>query len=326
MRAHATRFSRYLPLVAALGWAPAASAVTIDWTPVGDPGNACETQFSDGCFGAVGYRYNIGTYEVTNAQYAEFLNAVAAAGQSDPNALYNAADMGSGSGGITRTAVGPDYHYAAIPSREDMPVDYVSFYDALRFANWLHNGQPTGTQDSTTTEDGAYTITAQGISDNSITRNAGATIFLTSEDEWYKAAYYHALSASYFDYPAGSDTDTTCAAPTAATNSANCDGAAGGLTNKGSYPGSASPYGTFDQGGNLYEWNEAVISGSDRGVRGGSFLFDEFTLAAWSRASGSPAGEGGIGFRIASVPEPGTGLLVMTALLGLALLPKRRTS
>ncbi len=61
---------------------------------------------------------------------------------------------------------------------------FVDFYDSLRFANWLHNGQPTGAQDNSTTEDGAYTITAEGIAANSITRNARATIFLTSEDEW----------------------------------------------------------------------------------------------------------------------------------------------
>src|SRR5262250_2458611 len=67
-----------------------ASAVTIDWTPVGNAGNACETQ-SDGCYGAVGYAYSIGTYEVTNAQYAGFLNAVAV---SDPLGLYDT-NMGS---------------------------------------------------------------------------------------------------------------------------------------------------------------------------------------------------------------------------------------
>ena len=37
--------------------------------------------------------------------------------------------------------------------------------------------------------------------------------------------------------------------PTATANSANCDGAADGLTNQASYTGSASPYGTFDLGG-----------------------------------------------------------------------------
>ena len=48
----------------------------------------------------------------------------------------------------------------------------VSFWNALRFSNWLHNGQPIGAQGNGTTEDGAYTITALGITSNSITRNA----------------------------------------------------------------------------------------------------------------------------------------------------------
>jgi hypothetical protein len=39
-----------------------------------------------------------------------------------------------------------------------MPVNRVSFYDALRFANWRHNGEPTGEQDNTTTEDGALRL------------------------------------------------------------------------------------------------------------------------------------------------------------------------
>src|SRR5262245_13240718 len=79
-------FSRALSVATApLARSPAASAVTVDWTPVGNPGNACDTQF-EGCFGSVGTAYQIGTYEVTNAQYAEFLNAKAAA---DPLALYD---------------------------------------------------------------------------------------------------------------------------------------------------------------------------------------------------------------------------------------------
>ena len=41
----------------------AASAVTMEWTAVGNPGNACDVQ-PQGCFGAVGYSYAIGTYEV----------------------------------------------------------------------------------------------------------------------------------------------------------------------------------------------------------------------------------------------------------------------
>ena len=38
----------------------------------------------------------------------------------------------------------------------------------------------------------------------------------------------------------------------------------------GSYTGSPSPFGTFDQGGNVSEWNETA-HGPERGVRGGAY-------------------------------------------------------
>jgi hypothetical protein len=229
-------------VLAALLFALPAHAVNMDWVEIGAPGNACDLQ-GQGCFGAVAYPYLIAKYEVTNAQYADCLNAVAA---TDSNDLCNE-NMGSGfGGGLTRSGSSGSFTYSAIDGREDTPVNYVSFYDALRFANWLQNGQPTGAQDNTTTEDGTYTITADAIYWNSITRNAGATIFLTSEDEWYKAAYYETVSSGYFDYPAGSDAPTTCASPGATANTANCWPAVQDLTAVGSYAGSPSPNGTFD--------------------------------------------------------------------------------
>jgi len=318
---------RRLFVLAALLFAlPAHSLVEIDWVTVGDPGNACEVQpwsveggTPGGCFGGVGYVYRISKYEITNAQYAEFLNAVAA---TDTYELYHP-NMASGFGGITRSGDPGSYSYSAIPGREDMPVNYVSFYDALRFANWLHNGQPTGAQDSNTTEDGSYTITAAGISNNSITRNADATIFLTSEDEWYKAAYYDAVSMSYFDYPAGSDMQITCAVPGATPNTANCNNAVTDLTDAGSYTGSASPYGTFDQGGNVYEWNEAAVD-TERIFRGGAFADGPSRPGASYRGDAFPGTSGGqTGFRVAMIPEPSTALLLATGLAGLAAAGRR---
>ena len=89
----------------------------------------------------------------------------------------------------------------------------------------------------------------------------------------------------------------------------------------GSYTGSASPYGTFDQGGNVWEWNEAIISGANRGLRGG--CVHRRPRSASQRRTSSPSGPATelivLGFRVASpIPEPGTGLLVMAGLLGLA--------
>ncbi len=310
----------WLPL-ALLLLAPAASAVTIDWVTVGSPGNACDTQ-SEGCFGAVAQIYLIAETEVTNAQYAEFLNAVAG---TDTNALYSTS-MESGFGGITRSGSSGSFSYSTIAGRSDLPVNFVSFYDSLRFSNWLHNGQPTGAQGNATTEDGAYTITATGIANNSIVRNPGATNFLPSEDEWYKAAYFDAVSTSFFDYPAGSNTPTACAGPGTTANTANCfDMVLGDLTDVGSYTGATSPNGTFDQGGNVFEWNEAIESSSDRIARGGSLNSFAFVLETSFRLVADPSSEVfATGFRVGSiVPEPGTGLLLITGLIGLAYHQKR---
>ncbi len=171
--------------------------VVIETVTVGDLGNADDTQ-GDG-YGGVDYEYRIGKYEVTNAQYAEFLNAVAA---SDPHGLYNTG-MAGGFGGITRSGSSGSYVYSTIAGRANMPVNFVSWYDTLRFANWMHNDQPTGAQDPTTTEDGAYDM-ALG---SSVVRKPGALMFLTSEDEWYKAAYYKGAGtgAGYWDYPTETD-------------------------------------------------------------------------------------------------------------------------
>jgi formylglycine-generating enzyme required for sulfatase activity len=310
--------------LAALLATPASATVIIDWVPVANAGNAADTPstncFAAGC-GSVASNYFISKYETTNAQYVELLNAKAAA---DPLGLYNTS-MGSdaSNGGITRSGVSGSFTYAVKPGFANKPVTYVSFYDSLRFSNWLNNGQGTAS-----TEIGAYTLlggTATPSNGLTVTRNGGANIFLTSENEWYKAAYFN--GTSYFDYPVGTDTQTVCAAPTATANRANCSSAVGGVTNAGAYTGSASPYGTYDQGGNVFEWNEQIVSGSFRGVRGGYWVGGASGLAASNPFNGGPTGEnGGIGFRVASlVPEPGTGLLVMSGVLGMAL-RRRRTA
>jgi formylglycine-generating enzyme required for sulfatase activity len=299
-----------------IGWS--ASAVTIDWAFVGGPGNSCDPQPQGpdpGCFGAVGYAYSIATYEVTNSQYAEFLNAKAV---SDPLGLYNAA-MASVSGGITRGGSSGSYAYAAKPGRENTPVNYISFFDALRFLNWLNNGQGGGD-----TETGAYTLlgaTATPSNWATVTRNESAVIFLPSEDEWYKAAYYDVATMSYFDFPAASNSQTACALPGATPNTANCLSAVGSPTPVGSYTTSLSPVGTYDQGGNVFEWNEFAAGTGGRGVRGGAFNSTQQTdLKASSRFNVSTLTEhGSFGFRPATiVPEPDTRLLLIVGLIGIA--------
>lgn len=293
------------------------SAVTIDWVAVGNPGNPADAAancYSADC-GSVPYSFRISKYEVTNAQYAEFLNAVAAA---DPNSLYHSGMGDDPVGGITRSGSAGSYSYAVKAGFADQPVVTVSWYDAARFSNWLHNGQPTGAQGAGTTETGAYTLTGPTSIDGG--RQPGALAFLPTENEWYKAAYYDPAWEIFWEYPTGTIIQTACVAPGSDTgNSANCLGAVGGLTDVGAYGLSGSPYGTFDQGGNVWEWNETA-SGSDRVNRGGAYNFSEIYLPASFKNEWGPTTElAYLGFRVASpIPEPGTALLVMAGLLGLA--------
>ena len=294
-------------------FASPAAAVSINWVTVSDSSNTADTS----SYGAVTYTYRISVTEVTNTQYSVFLNAVDPTG-ANALGLYNASMTEDPNGGIGFDVTNPvGSRYLTKLGFTNKPANYVSFYDALRFTNWLNNGQGSGD-----TETGGYTLlggTATPSNGTTVTRNAGATIFLPSEDEWYKPAYYDAVSTSYYEYPAGSDTQTSCGTNPLLSNTANCAGAVGAVSEVGTYTASPSPTGTFDQGGNVWEWNEAIIGGSLRGQRGGSFSDDPMFLSASERNAGLPALElESVGFRVASIPEPSTGLLVMTGLLGLA--------
>ncbi|MBI1369766.1 MAG: SUMF1/EgtB/PvdO family nonheme iron enzyme [Planctomycetes bacterium] len=293
----------------------ARAAVTFTWADIGNAGNAADPSTG---YGAVLYDYRIATTEVTNAQYAEFLNAVAA---SDPHGLYNS-NMGSDArGGITRTGADGSYTYATKTNMADKPVNYVSWLDSARFVNWLSNGQG-----SAPTESGVYTIN-NGLTES---RAGGASYFLPSEDEWYKAAYYDPNTSSYFLYATGSNSVPTLATANAigdisnpGANVVNFNSGAvwnsqnGNVTTVGSAGAAgASPYGTFDQNGNVLEWNEALISASFRGARGGSWSVNELRLRSSTRGNGIPTDEtSNIGFRVASsalaVPEPTSAMLML---------------
>ena len=168
---------------------PASAQVTFDWATVGNAGNAADPLNSASVpgIGSVANDYRIAKHEVSNEQYAEFLNAVAA---TDSNALYNTFMGSNPRGGITQSGVSGSFTYSVRANMGNKPVNFVSFLDAMRFVNWLHNGQQTGAQDANTTESGVYTIN-DGLSE---TRAVDARFFIPTENEWYKAAY-HQLSA-----------------------------------------------------------------------------------------------------------------------------------
>ena len=283
--------------------------INIATVHVGDPGNAADTRYETLGYGAVDYEYDIGKYEVTAGQYCEFLNAVAA---TDTFGLYNGG-MSSYpyGGGIQRTGTPGSFTYSVDAGRENKPIKYVNFWDASRFANWLHNGQPTGPQDATTTEDGAYTLDGYlGGEGQNIVRNAEANVWIPSEDEWYKAAYYMGgdTSAGYWDYPTASIAPPRPEPPPGTdmlAGSANCLGSGVPLTDVGAYRAkpSDSAYGTFDQGGGVWEWNDTLPApgaSSSRIRRGGSYATNSSALHASARPGIDPMAEiYDLGFRVA---------------------------
>jgi len=298
-----------------------ASAVTIQWSAVGNAGNAADPATGN-LYGDVAYNYKIATYDVTNSQYAEFLNTKDPTG-ANTLGLWNSNMANATFGGISFNSSNPSgSKYVLTAGRQSHPVNYESWFSAIRFANWLNNGQGNGD-----TETGAYTLlggTPTPSNGNSITRNAGATVFLPSEDEWYKAAYYNPATSSYYQYPTSSSSVPTGSGPTALANHMNAIGGPNNLTDVGAYTGTTSPYGAFDMGGNVFQWNE-TLAGSFRVFRGGSFAHSVGLSGSQIRNSGDPGPSSfnNLGFRVASVPEPTTGVLAVVACGLMWLLRKR---
>ena len=279
------------------------AVVTIDSVAVGNPGNLADASTG---YGAVAYSFRMAKYKITLAQYAAFLTAVAGHqnGRTDAGwavikglskcemdalksdcATPKAQDPGQL---IQRTGSGTSgspYIYSVRSSitwgtaSGDRPVPWVTWFDAARFANWMHNSQPSNSG----TESGAYTLNNYQEA-GYVARNGGALFWIPSENEWYKSAYYDPTKAGnlYWNYPAKSDVPPRIAlvssnppAPAANFQNVYKDNLAGVLTPVGAYTTSQSYYGTFDQGGLLWEWTEAAYpnptAGPNRIVRGGSW-------------------------------------------------------
>ncbi len=290
----------------------AQATITIDMVTVGNAGNAGEQRrLASGdltYYGGVAYEYKIGKYEVTAGQYTAFLNSVAAT--TDTYGLYNA-DMWISTRGckIEQTVTDSGYSYSVGSDYANRPVNYVSWYDAIRFANWMTGGD---------TESGSYLIEGGGVNSGAVTipnatqRAAWAAageyhVLLTSEDEWYKAAYY--TGSGYSDYANGMNT-----APPKGADGWNYGDYQTGPWNVGS--GAEEQNGTFDMMGNVWEWNEAIFGVAGRVTRGGSFDDLGTTLRSFYRTGFNPPNELSVfGFRVSEVPEPAT-----VALLGLGAL------
>jgi hypothetical protein len=282
----------------------------IDFVDIGNPGNGADTTGAPNPAGTVPYVYRMGKYEVSRDMITK--------ASTEGSLGITLDDMTSlGGNGVNRPATG------------------VSWNEAARLINWLNTseGFTPAYKFAVQPGEGGYSANAHidlwqsgdaGYNSANPFRNELAQYFLPSVDEWYKAAYYDPTGSSYFNYPTGSDTAPTPVASGTTPGTAVYDQTLTTGPADITLAGGLSPYGTMGQGGNVWEWEETEFdlvnnsASSLRGLRGGNWFLDSFYLTASDRSSGgNPAGEGNdIGFRVASVPEPGSITLLVCGLVG----------
>jgi hypothetical protein len=171
---------------------------------VGDINNHNDTSG----YGSVGYIYRIGTYPVTNCEYAAFLNAVDPDGINPQNIYKNEMNSFVEGGIVFSNTAAKGSKYTTKINMDNKPVILLNWFDCARYCNWLHNGRKyyntTNSSANAPQNQGAYNIGNLDFSTNAIAvkKEANAAYWIPTENEWYKAAYYKGggINAGYWLY------------------------------------------------------------------------------------------------------------------------------
>ncbi|MFK7895357.1 MAG: thrombospondin type 3 repeat-containing protein [Myxococcota bacterium] len=282
--------------------APGHQVDLTDFVLVGDVTQPAEPTTG---LGDVPYSFYLSRYEVTNAEWCEFLNAVDPEG-ANALFLFNLAQTVSSAGGINRSLVAPSgQKYSPKPNRGRHPVNYISWMDAARYLNWLENGKLDGGD----TEMGTYNLLTSPV-----TYMGGAFTF-PQENEWFKAAYDRRFSSLWYDYPGNVNAPgaVTCDTSGNVTNPSStranygsaCQGGLPVEVGSSQISASVQSWGALDMAGNVSEWLEDPDGGATVAApyRGGGYASFVSSLAA---ATGSATINGTsefptIGLRVAHI-------------------------
>lgn len=150
--------------------------------------------------------FKIGALEVTNQEYCNFLNIV------DPSGLtaYTGENIYNQYNQLVTPSIEYLYHnimnsieyggivysksnlvgskYVVSEHMQNKPVNYVTFYMAMRYCNWLHNKVDDPNTRNTTT--GSYNFNVSPKELSSLSRGLTARYYLPSRREWTAAGYY----------------------------------------------------------------------------------------------------------------------------------------
>ena len=299
-----------------------ANTLTLEFVTIGNAGNADDRAFDDTDntqgdpnddeystpYGGVPYAYRMGTFEISQ------------------DAITKAT-----AGGLASVTAG------AWPGSQ--PAANMTWFEAAAFVNWLNDQRTPGLKAYNLTGVTALTpwasVDAWQAGGENLFRHKDAYYFLPSEDEWYKAAYHQndGVTANYWDYATGSNSIPTQALTDGTlAGSAVFDGLELGVPADPAdvnLAGGLSAYGTMGQNGNVYEWAESADDGLNnsssgfRAFRGGFWYSTGGTLRPSERGVSRPVDSTEtIGFRVASVPEPTSTVLMISA--GLLAIARRR--
>lgn len=282
---------------------------TIDFVDIGNAGNGDDVPDGGQSYGGVAYDYRISTYEITADAVTKAVNS----------GLIN----------VSRTT----------HTNGNQPVVGVQWYEAAAMVNWMNIDAGYQAAYNLSNSGGTWSVAAWGVEDQASTgvdsgtnefRHKDAFYFIPSEDEWYKAAFHqnNGVTSDYFAYATGSDS-----APDGVDFAGDTDYDAV-FKDSGYVPGAfavtdsgtASPYGTYGQNGNVWEWNERSDGGTiTGGVRGAAFGENANDMLSTNDipAFGATSQNHVVGFRVASVPEPSTLMFALTS-AGLGLSIRRR--
>ncbi|MCH8271521.1 MAG: SUMF1/EgtB/PvdO family nonheme iron enzyme, partial [Planctomycetes bacterium] len=328
-----------------LALAPLATAQTrsydFDFATITHPGNAA---YDGGQFGLtagigrVDYVYRIAKLEITTDQWLEYANVFSP--REGGRFFTSPAHWGANP---DPSYTGPGRRWTLIPGQGQTPVAGISWQEAARYANWLHNDKST---DPSAIENGAYDTSTWGFDPLTGRRTDGnklsdANFWIPSYDEWLKAVHYDPNKngpgqEGYWLFPHSSDDLIVPGLPGVGETSAGWIDPLSPWVEwqipLGAYPESISPWGLLDASGGVREMIDTWVhpNGSRQekfldGAAAGDLGWDLKDRAdVWGGSRPLHTSHPHVGFRIASsVPSPGTGILLV---LALTLFVRRRRS